>query len=1364
MAARECDENVTRLKGSLPVKLNSTMQTGTNPQDEMSAPTPMMDFGSNGTPLRVPVCPVFPTFSLFSDVQLLNPDEYDSSIDFATYQGRSEVNAIAHHWNWPEMTRWNSVPALIQRQLRSAQSNKPQLMKLGLYTPVPPHKTHVLLRNTSRVSERVLYEAAANLADAEHANTKQENRLLSVANMFSREFLRAGTDPLERHNLRPPIFPQTCTDRASHRNSLHLELDVQLPGHNGNFRNNKLPSAELKLFLMRVALYEHPLFSPEDRLYAQLRLLYGEYHRQLKIQKWMYLRQRFQALIISIEKRQLGMQVENRGKLLSDAELCDESIQVLCLLAAEAQSATKLAECLYTTWNQLKGLRQHQHFISTPAKLVAINVHHMCQTSQAPMAEDLMNSFEARLGWITQHSCQEMHHDYLFSLCKKYRRVLTSGSDFVLKLYTTAELTYDDDKSLPVQEIRRRRRVRQQRLYAVLAANGRRVAVMQSLPIEWPAFTMQLEQSLRLRVFNRPHKLELQLWQRRIVVDLYLATILIPMPGMCAYHDKASSLSLSPMTDWIQFSSSCVFWDVKFAIGDDVDILLDVPRKFPRSGQLNKNVDAWVPGVVVAVKWRCYDVHVQNRLQRGIEPSRLRRTGAISEVCRRHLTGAILISLQWVPIDLKAEHLSTNRSKIPHPPARSNTVSQLNSKRILSYSAYHMSDTGIKAFRSDETQSRFRSYPSNEQSLRCQHPHHKLLRLRAHQPHIFYDPIPLSDAMQTDAWLLELLMAEDRRCRRVISRCADNMAKSEKGVQQRDNRRILVFAQQVQDSVSEKKGALKSTQRPLAALVSEGAPLPELRTRGLVNSVLDFAARRRRALRPLRQRRVASAAAGECSILVQVISAHYSSQMTQHSDSHDNSPGTRGLNESGSFVSATFQEHHRRTMLAVGMNPRWKEILDLPFFPALGDFSPTNLMQTNDSLLLGLFVEWAGRTANSRNGSSDVENTLFHRKFIGDVEIPFTTLYCNGGTEGWLRGMFKLRTPFVHFTGDDNGIWNKGISHAIDPNNNETKLSAELAARGSTHLHVAIFLRPLLVAPSVLPSFVSSIEDSALIRYGVHWVQQLRLYLENICNVMKRPVNDRIPKRIIEVFGNNMHGDAILICRYLHPQRPPVGVDTYLKAARFVSLIPFLDDWQSFGCANLDVWCTSQEFLDIGAGDWEEHGILLHNLLWWLQLHGQFPNTAAAETFHLIIGSGIPEGNTVYVLQQTADYTPDAITLWNACVGCVFSAEDKRCPLVDIGCIVTSQNIYANIQGVTSLNLLSFDYHNTEGWRPFFADDPRVGMTCLCACNPGPMQMCRPPSLASVQETELRYDAPDVIHAEEIQSNLAHQIKVWALS
>ena len=120
MAARECDENVTRLKGSLPVKLNSTMQTGTNPQDEMSAPTPMMDFGSNGTPLRVPVCPVFPTFSLFSDVQLLNPDEYDSSIDFATYQGRSEVNAIAHHWNWPEMTRWNSVPALIQRQLRSA--------------------------------------------------------------------------------------------------------------------------------------------------------------------------------------------------------------------------------------------------------------------------------------------------------------------------------------------------------------------------------------------------------------------------------------------------------------------------------------------------------------------------------------------------------------------------------------------------------------------------------------------------------------------------------------------------------------------------------------------------------------------------------------------------------------------------------------------------------------------------------------------------------------------------------------------------------------------------------------------------------------------------------------------------------------------------------------------------------------------------------------------------------------------------------------------------------------------------------------------------------------------------------------------
>ena len=46
---------------------------------------------------------------------------------------------------------------------------------------------------------------------------------------------------------------------------------------------------------------------------------------------------------------------------------------------------------------------------------------------------------------------------------------------------------------------------------------------------------------------------------------------------------------------------------------------------------------------------------------------------------------------------------------------------------------------------------------------------------------------------------------------------------------------------------------------------------------------------------------------------------------------------------------------------------------------------------------------------------------------------------------------------------------------------------------------------------------------------------------------------------------------------------------------RFVSLIPFLTDMQMFEGKQLDLWCTSKQFLEIQCGDWEEHSILLCN-------------------------------------------------------------------------------------------------------------------------------------------------------------------------
>jgi hypothetical protein len=41
-------------------------------------------------------------------------------------------------------------------------------------------------------------------------------------------------------------------------------------------------------------------------------------------------------------------------------------------------------------------------------------------------------------------------------------------------------------------------------------------------------------------------------------------------------------------------------------------------------------------------------------------------------------------------------------------------------------------------------------------------------------------------------------------------------------------------------------------------------------------------------------------------------------------------------------------------------------------------------------------------------------------------------------------------------------------------------------------------------------------------------------------------------------------------------------------------MIPFVKDIQSFIGA-MDLWCTNQQFWEIGAGDEEEHAIMLYN-------------------------------------------------------------------------------------------------------------------------------------------------------------------------
>lgn len=240
-------------------------------------------------------------------------------------------------------------------------------------------------------------------------------------------------------------------------------------------------------------------------------------------------------------------------------------------------------------------------------------------------------------------------------------------------------------------------------------------------------------------------------------------------------------------------------------------------------------------------------------------------------------------------------------------------------------------------------------------------------------------------------------------------------------------------------------------------------------------------------------------------------------------------------------------------------------------------------------------------------------------------------------------------------------------------------------------------------------------------------------------------------RRNAQALVMNSKGDWVLMNRYLRPQQPPPNnvlfdlyaepsqqqraylsepMDTVEKVARFVSLIPFLADWETF-VGDTDLWCTSQEFLDLGYGDWEEHAVLLANYFAWL-------SNDTWETM-LLLGQAVPEGDTVYVVRRFN--ATGKIDIWNAAKGHVYSPEDVTCPLRKVEMLASSDNMWVNIQDETSPQETSWDLYNTRAWAPFFTRSfPQKDKTF-------------------VQEQELVYKPPDAELARQLQSTILRKLR-----
>ena len=248
---------------------------------------------------------------------------------------------------------------------------------------------------------------------------------------------------------------------------------------------------------------------------------------------------------------------------------------------------------------------------------------------------------------------------------------------------------------------------------------------------------------------------------------------------------------------------------------------------------------------------------------------------------------------------------------------------------------------------------------------------------------------------------------------------------------------------------------------------------------------------------------------------------------------------------------------------------------------------------------------------------------------------------------------------------------------------------------------------------------------------------------------------------MLQVLVPNIDGDFIFISRYIAPQgqAPPPSVarkPSVESIVRFVSMIPFLEDWQAFvagdgaGGLNGDVWCTSSEFLDMRGGDWEEHALLLLNYLIWFD-----KRSSSSFAHYLVLGSAIPEGESCYVLRLNKSNMEGV--LWNASTGTGYALNDTKCPLMDVGMLVTDNQIYANVSVDGHPSKLRFDVDADNGkmWRPFFSESSFTGSGT----------MAQPPEtdIPTVQDFHLEYPptSDDYVRKVSAEYDVVYCIKAF---
>jgi coiled-coil and C2 domain-containing protein 2A len=365
------------------------------------------------------------------------------------------------------------------------------------------------------------------------------------------------------------------------------------------------------------------------------------------------------------------------------------------------------------------------------------------------------------------------------------------------------------------------------------------------------------------------------------------------------------------------------------------------------------------------------------------------------------------------------------------------------------------------------------------------------------------------------------------------------------------------------------------------------------------------------------------------------------------------------------FVELRFQQQTFVTQVRKGSSVSWNECFTLYIDNGEQALSPQYMQSLRDEIYFNFFDEQEEIARES--ATRDLHVHTHH--WLGSFSLPFSTLYLNS----MIEGRFDINVPF-------------NLAGYRKPR-----------PKQPTSMWLFSALHPP-VPPPFAKSGLPGAEFVPFEAYCTNWVEKHKTHF---------------PNRNFRALVDDVNSERQLCCNYICPQAPPAGLEEPASFIRWVSQIPFLEDMHLLYQA--EVWCTSDAFLALASGDWEEHAVLLCNYF----RHYEVTNPRSGWNSYVLLGSAVPEGNTAFVLRLRRVETVDRnsprkhaggrgevteVVLINAVTG--VEVDLKRNPdfssLYSVGVVFDSLNVWANIQNVEEPSKLDWDLFNDKRWHALF--------------------------------------------------------------